>query len=79
MKTNTLKAILKDKYGVGAAEKAAHELGINPSTFYRKLNNNGDDFTIDQMRTLIDITGMSDEMAMDIFFNHELADTQESA
>ena len=79
MRAQKLKEILKKKYGTRSAEKAAKELGIDPSTFYRKLNNNGDDFTIEQMRRIIAITEMSEDEAVDIFFTDELADTQESA
>lgn len=79
MKTKAFKKILKMKYGTGAAEKVAKELGIDPSTFYRKMNRDGEEFTIKQMRQLIAITGMTEKEALDIFLNSELADTQESA
>lgn len=47
------------------AEDVAKELGINPATFYRKLNKDGE-FTRSEIQKLIEFLNI--EKPMDIFF-----------
>lgn len=47
------------------AEDVAKELGINPATFYRKLNKDGE-FTRSEIQKLIEFLKI--EKPMDIFF-----------
>lgn len=53
-----------------SAETVAHELGIDPSTYYRKLASGGLKFTLDQLQRLIEILHLSKEEASSIFFTH---------
>lgn len=46
-------------------EEVAKELGINPATFYRKLNKDGE-FTRSEIQKLIEFLDI--EKPMDIFF-----------
>ena len=55
--------------GINGKELSA-QLGINESTFYRKLSNNGD-FSRKEIASLIRILNIDDPM--DIFFASELA------
>lgn len=43
------------------------EIGINPSTFYRKLETNGVRFTIGQMHKAVEILSLSKNDAVQIF------------
>ena len=49
-------------------EDISKQLGINPSTFSRKMKANGLAFTVGQMHQIADILEMSDEEAKQIFF-----------
>lgn len=49
-------------------EAVAKELSMSRSTFYRKLKNNGMDFTIGEVHKMVDAIPLTSEEAMDIFF-----------
>ncbi len=47
----------------------AKKMGIDKSTFSRKLSNNGKGFTVEEIHKMVDIIPLSKEEAVDIFFN----------
>lgn len=56
-------------------EAVADALGINRSTFYRKMKNNGD-FTVSEVQKLMTAIPISFEEASEIFFGNIVAKTQ---
>lgn len=51
----------------------AQAIGINRATLYRKMDANGVKFTIGEIQKLIEVLGLSDEEAIEIFFSKEVA------
>lgn len=49
-------------------ETFAKEVGMNKSTFYRKLNTNGAKFSIKEASLVVDLLGITKEEAANIFF-----------
>ena len=49
-------------------EAVAREIGIDYSTFSRKMNSEGLSFSVGQMHKMVDVLGISDETASAIFF-----------
>ena len=47
----------------------SNEIGINPSTFYRKVDNGGYKFTIGQMHKSVAVLDLNKQEAIDIFLN----------
>lgn len=66
IKINRLKAKMVEK-GLKAPDVAS-KLGMNTSTFYRKLKLSGT-FTVKEVSCLGSILGLSSEEMMDIFFS----------
>lgn len=56
-----------------SVEKMSKVLGVNPSTLYRKLNTNGDNFTLKEARDMARTLEMSYEEVNDIFFANFVA------
>lgn len=56
-----------------SAGELAHKLEIDRSTFYRKLSQNGESFTIREANLICRILDLSCEEATAIFFNHYVA------
>ena len=48
-------------------EDMAREIGVDASTFYRKLKNDGITFTVGQMHKIVDVLQLSCEEATSIF------------
>lgn len=48
-----------------SGEKMARELEMDPSTFYRKLKNNGEGFTVKDLYGLKRALQLDDKMAID--------------
>lgn len=48
-------------------EDMARLMGIDPSTFYRKLKSDGTNFTVGQMHTIADVLGLTNEDTASIF------------
>ena len=48
-------------------EEMAKRLGIDPSTFYRKLKADGTTFTVGQMHKIVEVLGLEPEEATAIF------------
>lgn len=54
-------------------EEVADKLGINRSTFYRKLNNSGETFLIKEADKLVNLLHLSASEATAIFFSQFVA------
>lgn len=48
-------------------DEMARQLGINPSTFYRKLKSDGTTFTVGQMHKIVEVLGLAADEASSIF------------
>ena len=48
-------------------EDMAREIGVDPSTFYRKIKADGVNFTVGQMHKIVDVLHLSREEAVAIF------------
>lgn len=57
----------------------AGALGVNPSTYYRKMSSGGKAFTVEQAQCLVDVLGFTKDEAIDIFFADKLAETRENS
>ncbi len=53
--------------------EVAGKMGIDKSTLYRKLANNGAGLTVKDAQQLVDILQLTDEEALLIFFAREVA------
>lgn len=71
MNTEALKTFMETA-GI-SAKQMANVIGVDVSTWYRKLQTNGDSFTIREMNTMIRRCNMSTVEAANIFFNEKLA------
>lgn len=52
-------------------DEVADKIGIDRSTFYRKMKNNGKGFTIGEIHRMVDSVPLTKDEAMDIFFTEE--------
>lgn len=52
-------------------ESVSNKLGMNTSTFYRKLNNNG--FSVADVQAMILVLNLSENDIMEIFFENYVA------
>lgn len=50
-------------------EKFSTAIGINPSTFYRKIEDGGHKFTVGQMHRTVEVLGLKQCEAVKIFLN----------
>ena len=48
-------------------EDMARKIGVDPSTFYRKIKDDGINFTVGQMHKIVEILQLSKEDAASIF------------
>ena len=48
-------------------EQLANEIGINRTTFYRKLNSGGGQFTVSELQGIVSALKMSSDEALTIF------------
>lgn len=48
-------------------EELAEKIGVDASTFYRKMKDDGVKFTIGQMHKIVEVLGLSREEAATIF------------
>lgn len=48
-------------------DEMAKQLGIDPSTFYRKLKANGTTFTVGQIHKIVEVLGLKPEESTAIF------------
>lgn len=56
-----------------AIEKTASSIGIDASTFYRKLKANGETFTVKEMFSIIEVLDINKHEADNIFFGYKLS------
>ncbi len=49
-------------------EAVAEAMGMNRSTFYRKMKNGGNGFTVGDIHKMIECVPLTKEEVMDIFF-----------
>lgn len=57
-------------------QEVAELIGMSRSTFYRKMED-GKSFSIEDVNNMIKTIPLSDEEAIDIFFNQEVAQTRQ--
>ena len=69
--TQLLKARMVER-GI-SAENLAKLVGMNPSTFYRKMKTGGNSFTVAEMFAIVDALELTDEDAVRIFLQRKLA------
>ncbi len=50
-------------------ECVADAIGIDRSTFYRKMKNGGNGFTVGEIHSMVESIPLTKEEAVDIFFN----------
>ena len=50
-------------------EQASEHIGINPSTFYRKISRNGENFTVMEVSKLAELLNMDSQTLQGIFFD----------
>ena len=50
-------------------EQASEAIGMNPATFYRRINRNGEKFTVAEVGKLAELLNMSNKKMQDIFFD----------
>ncbi|MDR1094323.1 MAG: XRE family transcriptional regulator [Clostridiales bacterium] len=68
---NKLKGkIVENGYSI---EAIAVKIGINKSTFYRKMNENGDTFSIKEANAIVELLKLSSTDAAAIFFATQVA------
>lgn len=48
-------------------EDMARKIGVDPSTFYRKIKTEGVNFTVGQMHKIVDVLHLTKEEATSIF------------
>lgn len=70
-----LRGTLKEN-GV-SIDRAAKVMGIDTATFYRRVNRNGETFTVREIDELARLLNMSGEMLQSIFFDRDVAEMQE--
>lgn len=66
MKTQILKGKIVESGTT--MESLASDAGMNRSTFYRKMKNKGNTFTVEEMKKIVSLLGLSNEEAITIFF-----------
>lgn len=54
-------------------EQAAEYIGVNPATFYRRINREGAKFTVSEVGKLADLLGMDWQTMQAVFFDMKLA------
>ncbi len=50
-----------------SSEELSRQIGMNPSTFYRKMRAEGESFTVGQMHKIVEILQLSHSDAASIF------------
>ena len=50
-------------------EQASKHLGIDPSTFYRKVNRNGKTFSVEEVQKLAELLALDSSALQGIFFD----------
>ncbi|MEK4302433.1 helix-turn-helix transcriptional regulator [Oceanobacillus sp. FSL W8-0428] len=71
MNVNKLKGKIVEKEM--SITQLAKEIGIDRSSLYRKLNNEGDTLSIKEANRIVEILGLTREESIAIFFNSFVA------
>lgn len=50
-------------------EHVAKSIGVDRSTFYRKMKDNGSDFSVGEMHSICDVLSLTNEEAVSIFLS----------
>ena len=56
----------------------AKEIGLDKSTLYRRLNNDGETFTIREANLICSVLGLTGKEATEIFFSNYIATSQDN-
>lgn len=67
IKINTLKLKGKIVENNTTLEAVAKSIKMDRSTFYRKIKNNGETFTLGEMYKIVDVLSLSQQETIDIF------------
>ncbi len=71
MNVNKLRGkIVENGFDIRSLSK---KMGLDRSTFYRKLNNNGDTFTVKEINQMVSLLNLSANDAISIFFKQLVA------
>lgn len=54
-------------------DKLAKEIGLDRSTLYRKINNDGETFSIREANLICSVLGLTGQEATEIFFSQYVA------
>ena len=57
------------KAGNVTVEQASEHIGVNPATFYRRINREGEKFTVAEVGKLADLLGLDAKALQNIFFD----------
>lgn len=58
-------------------EQAANAINVNPSTFYRRINQNGETFTVSEVAKLAELLNMGGKTLERVFFEKKLAEVRD--
>ena len=59
-------------------EAVADHMGINRSTFYRKLKTGGNTFTVEEVQKMVEAIPLSNDEAIAIFFSPVVANVRQN-
>ncbi len=68
---NKFRAIIIEKNT--SIEEVSYQLGVNKSTIYRKLQQNGETFTLKEINMLVTILNLTNNEILKIFFANSVA------
>lgn len=68
---NKLRGKIVEK-GMNVVE-LAHKIGMDKATFYRRLNEKGETFSIREVNAIVRELALNRDEAMDIFFDHKVS------
>lgn len=68
---NKFRAIIIEKKS--SIEEVSFILGVNKSTIYRKLQQNGETFTLKEVNVLVKLLNLTDNEIINIFFASNIA------
>ena len=57
-------------------QQAAEAMNVNPTTFYRRIWNDGEKFTVTEVGRLVNLLELDFDQTKSVFFEDENAETQ---
>ena len=69
MNVEALKKCIRNRQK--SIDSVARDMGVNRSTIYRKLQRQGESFTVEEVKKLTESLNLTEKEATDIFFSHE--------